>query len=108
MFEEKIMQIVSNICNMPTLDCRGLSKKSEAKKIFEILNINPDSISIYEIPCDWNNQVAICFEYENGFYELDAGLGWEDNKFFIEFLELDDENMVIDYDHQIPIEFFSN
>ena len=57
---EKVLDIVSKICEMKSTDCRGLNKRDLAKKLLNLANV-PENAEIEEIPLDWNNQVVVLF-----------------------------------------------
>lgn len=79
--ENKIMEIVDEICGLRSTDCRSLNKSTLARKLMDIANI-PESAEIQEIPLDWNRQVVILFLMPNdtNYYDLFAGKG-NDDKF---------------------------
>lgn len=68
------MDIVKEICETVSTDCRSLNKKDLARKLMDMVNI-PKSAAITEIPLDWNNQVGIQFILPNddNYYCLYAG-----------------------------------
>ena len=83
MCKEKIMQIVENICNQESTNCRSLNKLELAKELLNIANI-PTDANIQEIPLDWDNQVVILFllPNNNNYYSLFAGIGTDKNFYF--------------------------
>lgn len=81
--EDKIMQLVNNICNMQSTDCRSLNKSQLAKELMNIANI-PKEADIQEIPLCENNQVVVLFLIPNdiNYYSLFAGNGLDGNFHF--------------------------
>ena len=81
---EKVLDIVSKICEMKSTDCRGLNKRDLAKKLLNLANV-PENAEIEEIPLDWNNQVVVLFLIpgDKNYYSLFAGIG-NDGKFYFE------------------------
>lgn len=82
--KNKVMQLVEQICNAKSTDCRSLNKGSLARELMNLANI-PQNADIQEIPLDWNNQVVILFLLPNdkNYYSLFAGIGC-DGKFYFE------------------------
>ena len=74
--EEKVMQIVKEICNTESTNCRSLNKKELARQLLDIANV-PQNAEIQEIPLDWDDQVVILFLMPNdtNYYSLFAGIG---------------------------------
>lgn len=74
--QTKITQIVSEICNTPSANCRSLNKSELARQLLDLANI-PQNADIQEIPLDWDNQVVILFLIPNdaNYYSLFAGKG---------------------------------
>ena len=70
------MQLVREICNTPSTNCRSLNKSSLARELLNIANV-PQNAKIQEIPLDWNNQVVILFLIPDDviYYSLFAGIG---------------------------------
>lgn len=81
--QDKVMQIVKEICNTESTNCRSLNKKQLARQLMDIANI-PQEADIQEIPLDWNNQVDILFLMPNdkNYYSLFAGMGIDNNFHF--------------------------
>ena len=81
--EDKIMQLVNNICNMQSTDCRSLNKSQLARELMNIANI-PKEADIQEIPLCENNQVVVLFLIPNdiNYYSLFAGNGLDGNFHF--------------------------
>lgn len=81
--QDKIMELVSEMCNTQATDCRSLNKAQLARKLMNFAHI-PHNADIQEIPLDWNNQVAILFLLPNdtNYYSLFAGIGLDGNFYF--------------------------
>lgn len=81
---EKVLNIVSKICEIKSTDCRGLNKRDLARKLLNLANV-PTNAEIEEIPLDWNNQVVILFLIpgDKNYYSLFAGIG-NNGKFYFE------------------------
>ena len=81
--QTKIMQIVSEICNTPSANCRSLNKSALARQLLDLANV-PQNADIQEIPLDWDDQVAILFLIPNdsNYYSLYAGIGKSGNFHF--------------------------
>lgn len=82
--QNRIMQLVRQICNTKSEDCRSLNKAKLAREILNLADI-PQDAEIQEIPLDWDNQVVILFLMPDdvNYYSLFAGIG-NDGKFYIE------------------------
>ena len=82
--QDKIMELVREICNTQSTDCRSLNKASLARELMDIANV-PQNAEIQEIPLDRDNQVVILFLLPNdeNYYSLFAGIG-NDRKFYFE------------------------
>ena len=82
--KDKVMCLVSQICDAPSTDCRSLNKSALAREILNLANV-PQNANIQEIPLDWNNQVVILFLLPDdiNYYSLFAGIG-NDGKFYFE------------------------
>lgn len=74
MKSEEFMPIVKEICSITPTDCRSLNKAHLARQLMDLLNI-PQNAEIYEIPLDWDDEVAILFMLPNdkNYYSLGAG-----------------------------------
>ena len=81
--QTKIMQIVSEICNTPSANCRSLNKSALARQLLDLANV-PQNADIQEIPLDWDNQVVILFLIPNdaNYYSLYAGIDKKGNFHF--------------------------
>ena len=79
----KIMQLVREICNTPSTNCRSLNKSLLARELLDIANV-PQNAEIQEIPLDWDNQVVILFLIPDDviYYSLFAGIGKDGNFYF--------------------------
>lgn len=82
--QDKIMQLVKEICNKESINCRSLNKIDLARQLMNIANI-PQNAEVQEIPLDWDNQVNILFLIPNdtNYYSLFAGIG-KDNIFYFQ------------------------
>lgn len=82
--QNKIMQLVRQICNAKSVDCRSLNKAKLAREILNLVDV-PQDAEIQEIPLDWDNQVVILFLMPDdvNYYSLFAGIG-NDGKFYLE------------------------
>ncbi len=85
---EKVLEIVDKICSMPTLDCRGLNKSAEARRLLDMKHV-PAEANIVEIPLCWDRQVVINFEIPNDFlaYSLFAGIGTDKKYYFYMYID---------------------
>lgn len=103
--QEKIMEIVRAICNMPATDCRSLNKAAKARELLDLVHV-PDTAEIHEIPLDWDEQVEIMFTVPNDktYYGLTAGMN--DGKFFIELFRSREEGCCA-YNDPIPLDHFA-
>jgi hypothetical protein len=83
MNKELILNLVDEICDTNSTDCRSLNKIDIAKQLLNIANI-PSNAIINEIPLDWNRQVVILFTLENdsNYYSLFSGIGNDGNFYF--------------------------
>ena len=81
--QDKVMQIVKDICNIESTNCRSLNKQQLARQLMDIANI-PQEADIQEIPLDWDEQVVILFLMPNdeNYYSLFAGMGIDNNFHF--------------------------
>lgn len=81
--KSKIMQLVREICNTPSTNCRSLNKSLLARELLDIANV-PQNAEIQEIPLDWDNQVVILFLIPDDviYYSLFAGIGKDGNFYF--------------------------
>lgn len=81
--KNKIMEIVTKICDTQSTNCRSLNKAELAKELLAIANV-PENAEIQEIPVDWNNQVVVLFllPNDNNYYSLFAGIGNSGNFYF--------------------------
>lgn len=107
--QEKIMELVKEICNMESTNCRSLNKADLARKLMDLAHI-PQEAEVQEIPLDWGNQVEILFLMpdDNNYYSLFAGIG-NDHKFYFELgitgvlrgsmFDFYEEEKVIDIDY---------
>lgn len=107
--QEKIMKLVSEICNMKSTNCRSLNKAKIARQLMDLAHV-PQEAEIQEIPLDWGNQVEILFLMpdDNNYYNLFAGIG-NDKKFYFELgitgvlsgnmFDFYDEDKVIDINY---------
>lgn len=102
--QEKIMEIVRAICNMPATDCRSLNKAEKARELLDLVHV-PETAEIHEIPLDWDEQVEVMFTVPNDktYYGLTAGMN--DGKFFIELFRSREEDCCA-YDDPIPLDHF--
>ena len=102
---DKAMNLVSEICNMKSTNCRSLNKAAIARELLNLANI-PKNANIQEIPLDWNNQVVILFLIpgDNNYYSLFAGIG-NDGKFYMELTIAGvlNGNTFEFYDEEIPL-----
>ena len=82
--KNKVLEIVKQICNTQSLNCRGLNKIDLALELLKIANV-PTTATIQEIPLDWDNQVVILFTIENdsNYYSLFSGIGKDGNYYFM-------------------------
>lgn len=80
---DKVMRLVSEICNMESINCRSLNKAVVARKLLDMANV-PKNANIQEIPLDWNNQVVVLFLVpgDNNYYSLFTGIGNDGNFYF--------------------------
>lgn len=112
--KNKVMQLVKQICDIKSTDCRSLNKDNLVRKLMNLANI-PQNADIQEIPLDWDNQVVILFllPHDKNYYSLFAGIGC-DGKFYFEmsitgifdgkyfhFLQEDGKE-----DQMLPIDYF--
>lgn len=109
---EKVMDLVTEICNMTSTDCRSLNKSDIARQLLDLCHV-PESAKISEIPLDWGNQVVILFLVPNdkNYYSLFAGIG-NDGQFYFELtitgiLEVDRFNF-FDEEKLLDINYFIN
>ena len=81
--QDKVMQLVKEICNKESANCRSLNKTEFARKLLDIANV-PANADIQEIPLDWDEQVNILFLIPNdtNYYSLFAGYGMDNNFYF--------------------------
>jgi hypothetical protein len=105
MNKKNILELVDQICNKESENCRSLNKIELARKLLDIANV-PTGAEIQEIPLCWNKQVVILFTIENNnnYYSLFSGIG-TDNNFYFE-LSIDGtvkNNDITFYDEQIPL-----
>lgn len=111
MNKDKVMEIVTAMCNMESEGCRSLNKSNMARKLMNFINV-PESASIQEIPLDWDSQVGILFKVpnDNNYYGLYAGMGKDSNYFFdLTVMGVFDESgefNFYDTDKQISINHF--
>lgn len=121
--EEKVMELVKEICEMESTDCRSLNKSEPARKLLDLAGV-PKSAKIGEILFCWGNQASVLFSLpnDNNYYCLFAGLGCTDKKFYfdlsinsvhgtldVDSMLLEDNVVVIDYDDDgfpLPIDYF--
>ena len=108
--QNKVLEIVKQICNTESLDCRSLNKSNLALELLKIANV-PTSATIQEIPLDKENQVVILFtmKNDNNYYSLFAGIG--NNGDFCFQLGIDGtvkNNEITFYDDSkiLPIDYF--
>lgn len=114
--KDKIMELVEEICTMPSLNCRALNKSGVARKLLDIASV-PNNAEIQEIPLDIDNQVEILFTIpdDRNYYALFAGIGTDGNFHFDLsitgkvrkygkncFFNFDDE------EESIPIDYFKH
>lgn len=80
---DKVMRLVSEICDMKSTNCRSLNKAVIARKLLNMANV-PKNANIQEIPLDWNNQVVILFLVpgDDNYYSLFTGIGNDGNFYF--------------------------
>ena len=80
---DKIMRLVSEICDMKSTNCKSLNKAVIARKLLDMANV-PKNANIQEIPLDWNNQVVILFLVpgDDNYYSLFTGIGNDGNFYF--------------------------
>lgn len=110
--KDKVLNLVSAICNEVSTDCRSLNKAGIARELMNLIDI-PEIAEIREIPLDWDNQVAIYFKIpnDNNYYGLYAGIG-NDNQYFFDLTIIGDfdietgEFNFYDAEKQIPIDCF--
>lgn len=81
--ENKVMQLVKQICNVESTDCRSLNKKDLVRELMNLANV-PQDADIQEVPVDWDNMVEISFLIpdDNNYYNLFAGIGTDNNFHF--------------------------
>lgn len=108
--QDKIMQLVKEICNIESTNCRSLNKTELARRLMDIVNV-PHNAKIQEIPLDWNNQVLICFLLPDdiNYYSLFAGVGTDNNFCFqlgITGILKGDEFEFFDEDKIIDVNYF--
>lgn len=103
--QEKAMELVRAICNMPATDCRSLNKAAEARKLLDLVHV-PETAEIHEIPLDWDEQVEVMFTLPNDktYYGLTAGMN--DGKFFIDLFRSREEGCCA-YNDPIPLDHFA-
>lgn len=103
--QEKIMEIVRAICNMPATDCRSLNKAEKARELLDLVHV-PETAEIHEIPLDWDEQVEVMFTVPNDktYYGLTAGMNG--GKFFIELFRSREEGCCA-YNDPIPLDHFA-
>lgn len=114
--KDKVLNLVSEICNEVSTDCRGINKSELARDLMDLANI-PGAAEIREIPLDWDNQVVILFVVPNddNYYSLFAGIG-TDNEFYFElsitgtviFNAESEYYNFLDEEESLPIEYFIN
>lgn len=82
MRKAKVLNIVKQMCEIESTDCRSLNKKELARQLLNMAFV-PINAEICEIPLDWNNQIVILFMIpkNNTYYSLFAGIG-NDGKFY--------------------------
>lgn len=110
--KDKVMQIVKEICNTESTNCRSLNKTKLARQLMDIANV-PQNAEIQEIPLDWDSQVLICFLLPNdtNYYSLFAGVETNNNFCFqlgITGILKGDEFDFFDEDKIIDINYFTN
>lgn len=108
--QDKVMQLVKEICNIESTNCRSLNKTELARQLMDIANV-PQNAEIQEIPLDWNEQVIILFLIPNdvNYYSLFAGIGLNNNFYFqleITGVLKEDEFEFFDEDKEIDINYF--
>lgn len=108
--QDKVMQLVKEICNKESANCRSLNKTELARKLLDIANV-PSNADIQEIPLDWDEQVIILFLIPNdiNYYSLFAGIGKDNNFYFqlgITGVLKGDEFDFFDEDKIIDINYF--
>jgi len=79
----QVMELVKQICETESTNCRSLNKSDLARKLMNIANI-PQNADIQEIPLDANNQVVVLFLIPNdsNYYSLFGGMGKDNNFHF--------------------------
>lgn len=114
--KDKVLKLVSAICNEVSTDCRGINKSELARDLMDLANI-PETAEVREIPVDWENQVVILFVVPNddNYYSLFAGIG-SDNEFHFELsitgngiLDTESEYYnFLDEEESLSIDYFIN
>ncbi len=114
--KDKVLKLVSAICNEVSRDCRSLNKAGIARNLMDIANI-PETAEVREIPVDWENQVVILFVVPNddNYYSLFTGIG-TDKEFHLKLSItgtgiLDTENEYynfLDEEESLPMDYFIN
>jgi hypothetical protein len=81
--QNKIMQIVTEICSTQSANCRSLNKSDLARQLMDYAHV-PSNAEIQEIPLDWDNMTEILFLLPNdtNYYSLFAGIGTDGNFHF--------------------------
>lgn len=110
--KDKVMQLVKEICNTESTNCRSLNKTKLARQLMDIANV-PQNAEIQEIPLDWNDQVVVLFLIPDdvNYYSLFAGIGTDNNFHFnlgITGVLKEDEFVFLDEDKIIDINYFTN
>ena len=114
--KDKVLNLVSVICNEVSTDCRGISKSKLARNLMDLASI-PGTAELREIPVDWKNQVVILFVIPNddNYYSLFAGIGTDDKFHFDLSITgngiLDTESEYynfFDEEEALPIDYFVN
>lgn len=81
--ENKVMQLVKQICNVESTNCKSLNKKDLVRELMNLANV-PQNADIQEVPVDWDNMVEVLFLLpdDNNYYNLFAGIGIDNNFHF--------------------------
>lgn len=108
--QNKVLQLVKEICDKESTNCRSLNKIELARQLLDIANV-PSNAEVQEIPLDWDEQVIILFLIPNdtNYYSLFAGIGMDNNFYFqlgITGILNGDEFEFLDEDKIIDINYF--